>query len=767
MREYVIKNAKPAKDLLESMVVGNGRLGAVLNAGKSEEILTLNEEAIWSSRPTPEPNPEMYDKLEILRNLFREGKNSEADQLSKTLLSDCFSRIRSYEAGGNLKISLHENDHCRNYKNELDIMRGVARVEYDRCGTHYVRECFSSYPDNVLVYHVTSDSDVLCAQIGYEHERLLSISSNGNELCAIAKTVYGDHKFCVKARVYSDGTVSEKNGELFVTDANEITVLVNITTEFFGGVNYKDSVSFPEFTGYKALYDRHTEDFLALMTKADIEIPFEEELENENVTVPTYRAAISCDKANEGGLVMRVWQYGRYLLASSSRPGTLPANLQGLWVDSDVAPWNSDYHTNINLQMNYWPAEVANLSETHLPLFDYIKNFLLESGKKTAKVSYRARGSVVHHLSDIYGFTTPADGIWGMWSHGLSWLCFHVWEHYLFTKDEEFLKNIGYEIIRESSLFFLDTMFEDKQGRLVFAPSTSPENRHWFVDENGNKSFCFLTMSSTMDTSIIGGLLRMYIKSSEILGVSDEDTKAAAEALEKMPKLFVGKHGQLAEWLEDYEEVEVGHRHFSPTFGFYPDNAITRKTPELYEAVKVTLARRFGNPGSNNNGANAVAWSVTWLMCDYARLHMGENAYMMIINYINTFLTSNLMSITTTTIMPVFQIEACMGFTAGIAEMLLQSHEDMISLLPALPSKWEKGSFRGLCARGGYEVDVKWEEHSVEEFEIRAKFNGEVVIELPESQKNFTFVDANGNVYTANNRLLALNVDGKVHLKVK
>ena len=257
----------------------------------------------------------------------------------------------------------------------------------------------------------------------------------------------------------------------------------------------------------------------------------------------------------------------------------------------------------------------------------------------------------------------------------------------------------------------------------------------------------------------------MYLEASKLLGISDDDTKNAEIALSKMPKLFVGKHGQLAEWLEDYDEVEVGHRHFSPTFGFYPDNAITRKTPELYEAIRVTLQRRFGGP-AGATGAASVAWSITWLMCDYARLRMGDNAYVMIDNYIKNFLTPNLMSFTAKSL-PVFQIEACLGFTAGVAEMLLQSHEDMISLIPALPGRWIYGSFRGLCARGGYEVDARWERREVQEFEIRARFPSEVVVELPETQKSFTFVDENGNTYTAADNKLILNVAKKIHLTVK
>ena len=417
--------------------------------------------------------------------------------------------------------------------------------------------------------------------------------------------------------------------------------------------------------------------------------------------------------------------------------------------------------------MNYWPAEVANLSDCHMQLFEYIKNYLLESGKNTAKVGYNARGSVVHHLSDIYGFTSPADGLWGIWPHGLSWLCFNVWEHYLFTKDEAFLRDMAYEMIKESSLFFLDTMFEDKEGRLVYAPSSSPENRYWVKDENGENYACFLAMSSTMDTSIIGGLLRMYIKASEILGISDDDTKAAEIALTKLPKLFVGKHGQLAEWIEDYEETEVGHRHFSNTFGFFPDNVITRNTPELYEAIKVTLNRRLsGGLDSHGQGATSVGWSLTWLMCEFARLHDGNRAFEMIENYITQCTAPNLMDLYTKS-NNVFQLDANMCYVAGVAEMLIQSHEGFISLLPALPTRWDHGSFRGLRARGGYELDVRWENYEVREIRIIPDFNGEVTLELPSTQKTLTFTDNDGNTYTAVDNKIILGCTKRLHLIAK
>ncbi len=757
MREYKFFETFPVRDWTESIPVGNGRMGGTLMCGIGEEVMYLNEETVWASQPGGEPNPDMPEKLEVIKNLFREGKPAEADKLANTLLSDCFTRIRSYETAGQLKISLHETEHARNYRRELDIMRGVATIEYDIRKTHYTRTCFASYPDNVIVYNVKSDGDKLDVAIGYDKERKLSHKAEGNEIQITGTTICGNHKFGVKIRVITDGKVSAKNGELFVSDTNEFTVLINIGTEFRLGEEFLSKISFPAETNFDILKSRHEEDFLSVMSRADISLP--EEPGMEEVSMSARQEALDDNKPNDGGLVMMIWQFGRYLLASSSRPGTLPANLQGMWVQSDVSPWSSDYHTNINLQMNYWPAEVTNLSDCAMPLFEYIRDYLLESGKRTAKIGYNSRGAVVHHLSDIYGFTCPADGLWGIWPHGLSWLCFNVWEHYLYTLDKDFLRDTAYEMIRESSLFFLDTMFEDKEGRLVYAPSTSPENEYWIEDEDGKPYKCFLAMSSAMDTSIIGGLLRIYLEASEILGISDDDTKVAEVAIKKLPKLFVGRHGQLAEWIEDYEETEIGHRHFSNTFAFFPDNAITRNTPELYDAIKVTLERRLtGGANAAGWGATTIGWSISQLICCYARLRDTVRTDELIFHYITRpTLSANLVDICPTS--HVFQVDASHGFTAGVSEMLIQSHEGLLSLLPTLPAKWDHGSFRGLRARGGYEVNVKWEDFSVTEINIKAVRPGEVTIELPETQKKITFRDNDGNSYKA--------VDGKITVDIK
>ncbi len=762
MREYVLYNNTAPTDWLESIPVGNGRMGVSLMCGKTGETLYLNEETVWSSKEGGQPNPEMPEMLRKVRKLFLEGKPAEAHNMVQTGMSGCFSRICSYESAGRLQISLHENEQCANYKSKLDMMRGISTVEYDYNGSHYVRECFASYPDDVIVWHVSSSHAPLNAWISYDREYTESVKSSGGELCAVAHTVRGGHRFCVKAKVITDGNITERNGALHVADTKEMTVLITMSTAFKNGDAFVEKAAFPPIIGYEPLRRRHVEDFSALMERAELTLPEVDEL--SGASIEYMRAARLINKFPDYQLITLQWQFGRYLTVSSSRPGSLPSNLQGLWSKDNMPPWSGDYHFNINLQCNYWPVEVTNLSECHLPLFDYMNNFLLESGKNTAKVAYGTRGCVVHHLSDIYGFTTPADGPWGMWPHGASWLCFHMWEHYLFTKDADYLKNTAYTFIKEAAIFFLDNLMEDKEGVLQYAPSTSPENMYYANDEKGNKVVCRASMSSTMDIGIIGGLFRIFLNASEILGIKDADVDAIREARAKLPPFKVGKHGQLQEWIEDFEEVDPGHRHLSPLFAFFPDNAITRETPELFNAVATTVSRRM-SMAKGGMSAAAVGWTCAWLIAIYARLRMPEQALRRITDYSQKISTKNLFDLWDYPgFEKVFQIDSLFAFTAAVTEMLLQSHEGVIALLPALPAEWDHGSYKGLRARGGYTVDVRWEKNALVSFRIQADRPGTVTVEVPADAR---FTDENGNTYETENKRITLTIEQEITLTVE
>ncbi|MBR5543231.1 MAG: glycoside hydrolase family 95 protein [Oscillospiraceae bacterium] len=761
MREYKLFNTTLPQKWEDSYPVGNGRLGATLMCGITHENLYLNEETVWSSHNVGIPNPNMSDKLSQIRNLFLEGREAEGDKLAKKIFRDCFSRIRSYESAGQLKIWLHDNERSKNYRRELDLMRGVAKVEYDKDGSHYTRECFSSYPDNVIVYRVTSSNAPLDALLCFEREHTLSVTSEKNELTAVCNTVFGDHKFCVKARVLTDGKVSCADGDLHISDTTAFTVFISIATEFRHGDAFKTAIKFPEITDYETLKTRHIEDFISVMSRADISIP--EFSECETVGMYNRFRILKANITNSGGPVTYQWQFGRYILASSSRPGCLPANLQGLWVKGLGNEWSADYHTNINLQANYWPAEVANLSDCHTPLFDYMNEYLLESGKKTASIGYKARGCVVHHLSDIYKFTTPADGLWGIWSHGASWLSYHMWEHYLFTKDEDFLRNEAYEFIREAAIFFLDVMVENKDGYLVHGPSTSPENCYWVNDENGEKYACYLTLGSTMDNSIIGGLFRNFLDASAVLGIEDEIVEEIRKAKEKLPPFRISKTGRIQEWTEDYEETEPGHFHLSHTFAHFPDCAINRSTPELSEAIDKTIFSRInGRPNVVGACALNVGWSLGWLMGHLARLRKGNDLFNMINNFFYNCTNENLWDLSA----KCWQIDGNMSYVSGVAEALIQSHEGVIALVPALPDVWHSGSFRGLCARGGYELDAEWNDFDVTSVTISPKFAGEVTLEFPATQKALTFRDGDGNTFSVCDNKLTLDISKKTTLTV-
>ena len=750
MHHYLLQNNAPAGRWLDSYPIGNGSLGCTILGGVAQEVLYLNEETIFSSRKNTAPSPDIYEKIRHLKNLLLDGKTVEADRYAQREMSSEYKRINAYGMAGLLKLTLHGTDACENYRRSLDMIRGTVSVSYDLDGAHYTREYFASYPDQILALRLTCDQPRLQASVHYEYEKCLSREGSQNRLLATSETLFGGFRFAVGVQVETDGVSAFEKGRLVVNGAKELVILVSIKTAYRWGDGFAQAISFPT-DSYDQLLARHVADFSGLMNRAQLELPKIEEV--ENVSMSTRLTAFVTNALPDGGLYAMHWQYGRYLLASSSRPGSLPANLQGLWVNDLASPWNADYHFNVNLQMNYWAAETTNLSECHLPLLDYLGGYLLEAGKNAAAQMYHSRGCVAHHLSDIYGFAGFADGVWGIWPMGAAWLAHHMWEHYLFTKDEAFLRDTAYEYIRQCALFFLDNATKTKEGYYATVPSTVPEHPYITRDENGNPYTGYVSLNTTMDVETITMLMTVYEKASAILGIHDEDVGFASVLRKGLPPLQVGKFGQLREWAEDFEESDVGHNHIAHGYALFPFGMITPDQTELWDAVKVSIDRRTKRPSFT------MGWNMMVPALMYARLGLGNAAFPFLKKMIVFCSSRSLLDTFALKGYPEgFQLDGNLGFTAAITEMLLQSHSDSISLLPALPDPWDHGSFRGFRARGGYAVDMTWQDWSVTQVTVTADFAGPCTLQLPKTQKCLTFRDTQGNTYTAEDGTLPLRM---------
>lgn len=699
---------KPAEEWSQALPIGNGRLGAMVSGGGKSEILQLNQDSIWYGGHIDRINPDAKSHLGEVRGLILSGKIPEAENLLRYTFSGTPRSERPYQPLGNVEMTFHETGtEISGYRRELALEKGIVTECYTVPERKMYKEYLASYPHGVIALHMEAEGEAISLDILLRRAKFYDHTGKLDERTIYMDAVLGAGGVSFLAAVRAqteEGEVRVLGEHLLVRGAKELTLYIGCETSYYEE-DWKrvlqEKLDKACGDGYARVREEHEKDYRALFDRVALELgegDGKAALAAEELPIDR-RMEEGREKGFHSDFAALYFQYGRYLLISSSRPGSLPANLQGIWNEEMQPPWDSKFTININTEMNYWPAEICGLSECHLPLFDHLLR-MWEKGRETAERMYGCRGFVAHHNTDLWGDCAPQD-IYipaTYWVMGGAWLCTHIWLHYAYTQDEAFLKRM-YPLLKDAVLFFHDYLIE-VDGKLATCPSVSPENT--YILPSGVRG-C-VCAGSSMDNQILRDLMEGYLKASHVLGIQDEVTGKTCEILQRLPGTKVGKYGQIMEWMEDYDEAQPGHRHISQLYALHPSHQITvDKTPELAEAASRTLERRLAHGGGH------TGWSCAWIVNLYSRLGDGEKAYRNLQKLWSQSTFPNLMDTHPRGNGHTFQIDGNLGAAAAIAEMLVQSDEDRVLLLPALPAQWTKGRVAGIALWGGGRIDLDWE----------------------------------------------------------